>query len=311
MDRSSDKRLHPALITLMSGLALLMLALPNTAAAATVAVDCDAGGKVQAAVDSAHPGDTIQVSGVCNESVRFNDEVSRITLDGKGLAAIHGPSATSNTILIRGRGITVKGFTITGGLNGVTVLAGGTVLIQGNTIQATAGIGINVAQHSYARIVGNIIQSNPGAGIRVLESSFARIGFLDLENPVFNGNVIQRNGAEGVLVQRSSGASLVGNTISENDGPGVLVSGTSHGDLASNNIDANSAGGVVVAQNSDVQLGGEPGILAPPNDTALPNGGFGLTCLSSSSIAGSLGTLAGVQGVTKFDSSCSNGPKIK
>jgi hypothetical protein len=68
---------------------------------------------------------------------------------------------------------------------------------------------------------------------------------------------------------------------------------------------------VVVAQNSDVQLGGESGILDPPNDTALPNGGFGLTCSSNSSAGGSLGTLAGVQGVTKFDSGCSNGPKIK
>ena len=311
MNRKPGKSLHPTLITLIAGLLLMMLALPNTAAAATVAVDCDAGGKIQAAVDSAHPGDTIQVNGVCNESVRFNDEVSRITLDGKGLATIHGPSPASNTILIRGRGITIKGFIITGGLNGIAVLAGGTVLIQGNTIQGTAGLGINVAQHSYARIVGNIIQLNAAAGIRVLESSFARIGFLDLENPVSNGNVIQKNGAAGVLVQRSSGASLVGNTISENDGPGVLVTGASHGDLASNNIDGNSSDGVGVAQNSDVQLGGASGVLDPPNDTALPNGGFGLTCSSNSSTGGSLGTLAGIQGVTKFDSSCSNGPKIK
>lgn len=311
MDRKPGKPWHPILITLFWGLPVIMLALPNTGAAATVAVDCDAGGKLQAAIDSAHPGDILQVNGVCNEGVRFNDEVSRITLDGKGLATIHGPSATSNTVLIRGRGITIKGFTITGGLNGVTVLAGGTALIQGNTIEATAGIGINVAQHSYARIVSNIIQLNPAAGIRVQESSFARIGFLDLENPVSNGNVIQKNGAAGVIVQRSSGASFVGNTINENDGPGVLVNGASHGDLAKNNIDGNSSDGVVVAQNSDVQLGGESGILDPPNDTTLLNGGYGLSCSSNSSAGGSSGTLAGVQGVTKFDSSCSNGPKIR
>ncbi|MGZ5475870.1 MAG: hypothetical protein ACXWH1_05205, partial [Thermoanaerobaculia bacterium] len=89
MNRKPGKPLHLTRTALIWGLPVLMLALPNTGVAATVAVDCDAGGKLQTAVDSAHPGDTIQVNGVCNESVRFNDEVSRITLDGKGLATIH------------------------------------------------------------------------------------------------------------------------------------------------------------------------------------------------------------------------------
>jgi hypothetical protein len=136
-----------------------------------------------------------------------------------------------NTITIRGRGITITGFTITGGRNGVGVLMGGAATIQGNRIQETAENGINVAQHSYARIVGNTIQLNPDAGIRVLENSSARIGFLALEDSAPNGNVIRQNGAlGGVLVQRSASASLVGNTIGENAGPGVSVSDGSHAD---------------------------------------------------------------------------------
>jgi Periplasmic copper-binding protein (NosD)/Right handed beta helix region len=312
MDRRLSKLGQPARITLICGLPLMLLALPGRGVAATLTVNCDAGGKVQAAVDAAHPGDTIQISGACYENVRFNDEVSRITLDGNGLATIHGVSSTVNTITIRGRGITITGFTITGGRNGVGVLMGGSATIQGNTIQETAENGINVAQHSYARIIGNTIQLNPDAGIRVLENSSARIGFLDLGDPAPVGNVIRRNGAVGgVLVQRSAGASLVGNTIGENDGPGVSVSDGSHADLASNQIDGNGTDGVVVTQNSDVQLGDEPGILDPPNDTTLPNGGVGLRCSYNSSAGGSLGTLTGVQGDRQFDSSCSNGSKIK
>jgi parallel beta-helix repeat protein len=312
MDRTPGKLLRAVRIQLIRGLPLFILAVPSTGRAATVTVDCDAGGKIQTAIDAARPGDTIQVSGVCNENVRFNDEVSRITLDGQRTATIHGPNPAANAITIRGRGITISGFIITGGRNGVGVLMGGAATIQGNTIQDTAENGINVAQHSYARIIGNTIQFNPDAGIRVLESSSARIGFLDLADPAPNGNDIRRNGTVGgVLVQRSASASLVGNIIDNNDGPGVTVTGGSHAVLAANTIDGNASDAIAVAQSSGVQLGDEPGILNPLNETTVLNGGFGLRCSFNSSTGGGLGTIAGVQGLIKFDSSCSNGPKIK
>jgi hypothetical protein len=311
MERKAHTRSQPIRLMGVCALLAMLIALPVRGVAATLTVNCDTGGKIQAAVDAAHPGDVIQVTGVCNENVRFNDEVSRITLDGKGTATIHGPNSTVNTITIRGRGITITGFTITGGRNGVGVIVGGAATIQGNTIQETGETGINVAQHSYARIIGNTIQLNPDVGIRVLESSYARIGFLDLADAAANGNLIRGNGAAGVLVQRSGGASLVGNTISENAGAGVAVRDGSHADVAGNSVDRNDADGIEVTENSDVKLGDEPGILNAANETTIPNNGFGLRCSANSSAGGSLGTLSGVQGETKFDSSCANGPKIK
>ncbi len=282
----------------------------NNAVAATLPVHCDTGGTVQGALNAASNGDTILVDGVCNENVTVRDELTRITIDGQGSATIHGPSAAAAVMQVLGRNITIKGFTITGGRQGFSVLRGGSVLIDSNTIEDSAGAGILVHQNAHARIVNNTIQFNPNTGITVQESSIARIGFLDLAGPVA-GNVIQRNGIAGVIVQRGGVASLAGNAINENDGPGVLVSGASHGDLAGNRIDRNGSDGVLVTQNSDVQLGGEPSILEPANDTTIPNGGFGFHCSLNSSADGSLGTLAGLQGVSKFDSSCSNGPKIK
>lgn len=273
-------------------------------------VDCAAGGKVQSAVDAAHPGDTILVRGVCAENLRILDEVARITLDGQQSATIHGPNRGANTILVAGRNITIKGFTISGGRNGVAVLRGGMALIDSNTIQENAENGINVAQHSFAGIVNNTIQLNHDAGIRMLDGSSARVGFMDLAQPA-RGNVISMNGAEGVLVQGSSGASLVGNTISENAGPGVSVEGGSQADVAGNYIDGNGADGVAVTRNSHVQLGGGHGLLAPPNDTTMPNTGVGLSCSLNSSADGQLGTLMGAAGARKLDSSCANGPKIK
>jgi parallel beta-helix repeat protein len=307
MNRKRGRLSSPIRNASTLGLALMMLGL-TSAEGATINIDCGVGARLQTAVDVARPGDTVLVRGVCAENIRILDEAARFTLDGQGSATIRGPNPAANTILVAGRNITIRGFTITGGRNGVAVLRGGTVLIDGNTIQESSDNGINVAQHSFARIVNNTIQLNPAAGVRVLENSFARIGFLDLETSVPMGNIIRNNGATGgVLVQRSSGASLVGNTISENDGPGVSVSGASHADLAGNHIAGNGADGVTVTENSYVQLGDEPGILNPPNDTSVPNVGFGLQCSLNSSAAGRLATLTGVEGTKNFDPSCTNG----
>ena len=286
-----------------------LLVLIPVAAWAQLTVDCSAGGILQAAVNGAQPGATILVLGVCNENIRINDEKARITLDGQNAAIINGANPAGNTILVAGRNITIRGFTITGGRNGIAVLRGGMGLIDSNTIQGASENGINVAQHSFAGILNNTIRDNQGAGIRMLDGSSARIGFMDLAQPA-SGNVIRRNGAAGVLVQGSSGASLAANDISENDGPGVSVQGASHADLAGNQISGNDADGVSVTQNSFVQLGDLPGLLNRPNDTTVPNIGFGLSCALNSSVDGQLGTLTGLHGVRKFDGSCSNTPKI-
>ena len=307
MNRKLNKLIR---IALMLSLTLTILALVSTAinsratattvVPATVTVNCDAGGKLQTAVNAALPGDTILVSGVCNENVTVRDEAARLTLDGQGSATIHGPNAGAATITVLGRNITIKGFTITGGRQGISILRGGSALIDSNTLQESVGIGIIVLQIGHARIVNNTIQFNPGGGISVQENSFARIGFLDLGGPAL-GNTVRKNGGAGVIVQSTSGAALVGNNVSENDGPGVWVKGASHTHLAANHIDNNASDGVSVSQNSYVQLGGEAGILNAPNDTAVPNVGFGLHCTLNSSVGGRLATLTGADGAKKFD----------
>ena len=292
-------------VSVLLGFVMLM----PVAASAQVSVDCNGGSTLQAAINAAQPGATILVLGVCHESIRVNDEKARITLDGQGSAIIHGASSAANTVLIAGRNITIRGFTITGGRNGIAVLRGGMALIESNTIRDASENGINVAQHSFAGILNNTVRGNQDAGIRLLDGSSARIGFMDLAQPA-RGNAIHGNGAAGVLVQGSSGASLIANDISNNVGPGVSVRGGSHADLASNEIGGNGSDGIAVTQNSFVQLGDLPGLLNPANATAVPNMGFGFSCSQNSSVDGQLGTISGAQGVRKLDSSCSNTPKL-
>src|SRR5262249_20837952 len=158
-------------------------------------VDCDKDppGALQQAIDTAGPGATIQVSGTCNENVLITEGKERVTLDGGGKAAVNGPDATRSTIAVRGRGITVKGFMITGGLDGITFARGAQGTVDGNTVLGAARYGVNVAQMGFAVIVNNTIESNSNSGIDVAGNSFALIGFYGTgPEVVASRNVIRR-----------------------------------------------------------------------------------------------------------------------
>ena len=105
----------------MRGLVALLISsfwlLPSAAVAQTP-VSCGSPAALQSAVDAALPGDTLLVSGVCNENVVVGADTFRVTLDGQGTATINGPDATVATVLVVGKGITIRGFTITGGRQG-------------------------------------------------------------------------------------------------------------------------------------------------------------------------------------------------
>jgi len=77
---------------------------------------------------------------MCSENVAIPSEVIRITLDGQGKTVIQAPGNTADAIFIRGKDITVKGFTLTGGRDGIHLsgaAAGASAIIDGNTIQHT------------------------------------------------------------------------------------------------------------------------------------------------------------------------------
>jgi parallel beta-helix repeat protein len=292
-----------------------ILSVASIARTANVTVDCDAGGSIRAALDRVKPGDMVLVSGTCNENVVVAAELQRITLDGQGKAAIKAPSPASATVAVTGREIAIKGFTITGGRNGINVLRGASVLIEGNTIADTgaarqpgSGLGINVAQHSFATIVKNTITNNPRAGILVHESSSARIGFGDVAVTGL-GNVIQKNGREGILLQRASTARIVGNTIRNNGGDGVSLEQSSHAEISDNVLEENAGNGIGLTERSGVNLElkatGGP-VSAPPNRTAAaaPNKGVGIHCSAGGYVIGALGSLNGARGAKALDSTC-------
>jgi parallel beta-helix repeat protein len=298
-------------IKTMTAMALLALAgllwlLTSPGEAATIKFTCSAKGTIGNAVKKLKPGDTLSVTGTCNENLVIPEETARVVLDGQGKATIKGPDTSIPTIVVSGRGITIKGFTVTGGRDGIVVSRGSQATIDGNTIQGTARFGVQVNQSSFANIVNNTIQNNPGNGITIGGSSYASIGFVTALDKTASPNIIQNNGQNGISVGRSSNARITGNTIRNNKLNGVIVSRASQADITSSTIDGNGMSGIDVSQNSNVQLGADKGtgIFESPNTTTAGNAQVGIKCTVNSSADGRIGTLNGNSGAKDFDNSC-------
>jgi hypothetical protein len=113
-----------------------------SANAATLIVDCDAGNTIMAAVANAKPRDTILVSGTCKEQVSIPPEVVNVTFDGQKKTTIQHPGGTQpspHAFYNRGKEITIKGFTVTGGLDGIHLSGPASVVIDGNIVVKTPG----------------------------------------------------------------------------------------------------------------------------------------------------------------------------
>ena len=274
-----------------------LLLVPSLGEAATRTLNCSTE-TISAFLPRLRSGDTLLVSGTCNENVVFSAARNNITLDGQGSATINGADPTANAIIIRGRNITIKGFNITGGSRGILVNRGGEATIDGNNIHTTGSDGVQVAQASSARIINNNIHDNPEDGIIVLENATAHIGILTGSDTVASPNTIQGNGGNGINVLRTASVRVVGNTISGNTGNGINLGDNSHGDIANNVINSNTGHGVNLFRGADVRLGRDTGttIFELPNSTSSNNTGNGIRCRLGGSADGRLGTLNGTAG---------------
>ena len=205
-----------------------------------------------------------------------------------------------------GREITVKGFTVIGGLFGIAVNRGATAVIDANTIQNAVHTGLEVSQNSFGRIINNTIEHKGQNGIFVLGSSSAHIGVLGTGDTVTQPNIIQDNGGDGIQVLRASDARIIGNTLSRNQQNGLTVQQASHADVAANTLNSNGRHGIRVVGNSGVNLADSAmHLFEQPNTTTAPNSLFGIRCEIGAYVEGPLGSLMGTSGAKDVsDASC-------
>jgi Periplasmic copper-binding protein (NosD) len=255
-----------------------------------------------------HRGDTVVISGTCNENVLIKDTTghySGVTLDGQGTATISGPDPTLNVVELTGvSGFTIRGVTITGGNDGLSINTGNVIAIDSVVVQNTGRHGIHFQRGStMGYVVNSTIQNNPGNGIVINENSYVRVGFTDGVGASQGDTgpcVIQNNGGYGIRVQRGASARIYTNTISYNGNNGINIESASYAEVASNVIEGNTKNGISVNENSTLHLGNPSGIKNEdqPNTATVPNGLFGLSASWGSYVSGRMGSLTGTSGTS-------------
>ena len=282
----------------------------------TINVDCDRGDTITGSLKFVDPGDTVAITGTCNENLLLNSPTGQfngVTLDGQGTATIAGPDSTLNVVEITGVSrLTIRGLTITGGFDGLSINTGSQIGIDSVVVQNTGRNGIHFQRGTtMGFVVNSTIQNNPGHGIVINENSYVRVGFTDGVGASQGDTgpcVIQRNGGHGIRVQRTASARIYTNRISNNANNGVNIESDSYAEIAANAIDGNGKNGVAVTENSTLHLGNSNGNKNEdrPNTTTTPNAQFGLSASWGSYVQGRLGTLTGASGASNLSHDTNN-----
>ena len=275
--------------------------------AATINVDCDAGGTIASVYSTAKPGDTVLLSGTCKEQVNIPPELTRVTFDGqKKATVVHpgGQQASPHAFYNRGKEIIIKNLTVTGGQDGIHLSGPASAVIDGCLVTKNSGRGIHIDKGSVVRILNTTVEMSGGIGIDVTGASYAYIGLFIPRVPALSPNIIRNNGGPGINIERTAGAWIVGNTISGNKESGIAVHRNAQADVIGNKIDGNGGDAITVMFNSGVNFDSEPRKDGP--NQGQGNAGYAVKCAAGGYVDGPLGTLAGAKGAKDIDKTCAD-----
>lgn len=239
---------------------VVIVAMLTVAGTAMAQVDCDAGGTIAEAVASAHPGDTIQVSGMCHESITITTD--HVTLDGGGSAIIQGaggepPGNVSAGLvnIIGAQGVEIRGFTVQGSpVDGINGRQGAAFVVRDTRVLQSGDDGIEATENSTVRFLGTCtVRGSGDMGIAITHGSSAH----------FVGERVRvaQNATAGLfLIGTSTAAFDAGIIRATQNVLGILALGHSSLTLNSNMprilADENTLDGILVADTSDLRLDG-------------------------------------------------------
>jgi nitrous oxidase accessory protein len=204
---------------------------------------------IQEAINAANPGDTVLVSaGVYYEHVIVNKSISLVG-ENRNATIIDG-NGTGNVVLVMVDDVSVSGFTIRNGTNGIFIDGDNSSVInnvitfnEGNVSVFFSGNGIVLNHSSHAKIYENVITNNGGSipgwswgmGIECFESSHNVIfGNTILSNKVggigvfghFNvveENNITNNGGDGISIVECTNNTVIYNRVISNSNTGISL----------------------------------------------------------------------------------------
>jgi hypothetical protein len=244
------------------------LLFPMAANAGTLHVNCDSKKgltRISQAIsilqhDESQGSRTILVSGTCNENVVIQS-LDNLTLTAQGGASINDSSGGNADVVDIGdsRRVSIRGFTINGGANGVVCSGASLCRFNGNTVQGSVNYGV-VVNSAQATFNGDTLQNHGGRGLSVTDHGTAQAFGISVHGngdgvvlnsggyAVIGNSTIQDNQRFGILASNHSTVRCLPCTITNNANDGVRFQKASEGsfDFGGNTITGNGGAGVTL-----------------------------------------------------------------
>jgi parallel beta-helix repeat protein len=219
--------LRPA--TLLVAAVACWYSIPVVAQTQTFTVDCERGQTISKALEQ---GDlrkplVLTVRGTCTENVIIKRD--DVTLQGQPQtgATVAAANAGANTITVSGARTVMSGLTVTGGAQGIFVLATSNFTITDSVVKGAAYNGISVVD-THVKILRSTIELNGAHGI-ALSNGGGRV----------ESNMIRSNVLAGIHIERNAAMTATNNTITANGSNGVELLTNSQATFLGNTVSAN------------------------------------------------------------------------
>jgi Right handed beta helix region len=167
---------------------------------------------------------TITVSGTCTENLLIHDRDGIAMFAAAGQTATIVNAAAPPQIVIqffRARRMSLNGFVVQGGTDGVLVNEDSDVNIQNSTMQNNSGDGFVVQEGASADIENSTFQQNGGSGITAAAHSTLTLATFPTQRIRSTSNGYTGINVDGSFLQVNFGTV----TIEHNAGPAILVTG--------------------------------------------------------------------------------------
>jgi hypothetical protein len=238
--------------------AFLTLAVHNPEAAdAAIIVVPSPAASIQAAINSATAGDTIQVGpGTYNEKLDLTAKSLILVSTGGAAATTISAGGTGTVIKMVGNGSRVEGFTITGGNasfgGGIEMSFGGvSSVIRNNVFLSNRGTGAAIFGNGTSPLIENNTFKNNTTDFQGLSGV---VSFINTSSPRIVNNLFFDNTSRGITLTLPTGSApqVINNTINGNS-VGIRVDRRilTSGQILRNNILTNNGVGLEVEFGSD------------------------------------------------------------
>jgi Right handed beta helix region len=272
--------------------AVSMVVFSGYVQAADVKVHCHGKGQftsINSALKALDPSrsNEVTVSGRCHENVLVQsfDHLALIASTGATISDASGGTAAVVDIE-DSRRVTLQGFTINGGVDGVICASASVCYLTGNTIQGAVGqeaVAVSLAASAF--LTNNVVQNNTLRGMTLNDgSTVGSVGDVFQGNPdtgivansdahlVAVSSTIQNNGSVGILASDRSSVRLISCTITANARDGVVLQHSSSARFdTTNTVTGNGASGVSLGDLSF-------GLFGPDNTITGNHGGTDVVC---------------------------------